>query len=156
MESKVSNIVQTQINTDLTRTFTRITVDGWANASDGNVEAPTGWFACVNIEPAELGELARACELPDLPDFPMPYPGHYLYEVDSDGNRTITEFLSKHALLEAYNFKRREFARWDAEDCEECGKSDCLEPVTMDGSEKKCVACGHTFDPGLNIDEVKF
>lgn len=155
MESKVSNIVQTQINSDLTRSIDYIAGAGWANTSDGNVEAPTGWFACVNIEPAELGELINACELEKL-YLVKPYPGHYLLEVDSDGNKTVVEFLSKHALLEAYNSKRREFARWDCDTCPECDTEGNIEPITLDHSEKKCLACGHTFDPGFDLDEVKF
>src|SRR5689334_16906680 len=50
----------TQVNTELTKAFRQIVTAGWANKSDGNVEANTGHFALITIEPNEMPELIDA------------------------------------------------------------------------------------------------
>lgn len=44
----------------VTRVLHQMSLDGWANESDGDVEAPTGWFAYMINEPAERDSLVDA------------------------------------------------------------------------------------------------
>lgn len=104
-----------QINTDLVRSFQYIVNGGWANLSDGSVEAPQGFFAIIRIEPNELAELTAAfAEEFGLYDLPAPMPGSYLYREDSDGNRSITEYLTLDRAMAEYNELQSEFVTWSA------------------------------------------
>lgn len=132
----------TQINTPLARAFREIVTAGWANLSDGNVEANTGHFALVHIEPSELEELKLVFESRD--DFVVPYPGTYLIEEDSNGNTTVTDYPTLDGCLESYNRLAREFAIWDAT----CPKCENTGPHTRSSKDNAhtCV-CGETWDP---------
>lgn len=44
------------------RVLYQMSVDGWANESSGEVEATTGYFAKIVVEPAELPEVVDAFE----------------------------------------------------------------------------------------------
>lgn len=147
------NTLGMQVNTPLAYSFYQIDLAGWNTTSIGNVEAPGGYVSMVNIEPIELEELINACDL-DTNGFLTPYPGHYILQIDSDGNKQITEYLSKASMLQAFNAARREFVRWDATLCAHCGLDDVLENATMDGAIKKCIHCGVTQDPADGLDEV--
>lgn len=144
------NLVGRQINTPLARAFRQIVTAGWANLSDGNVEAPTGHFALVHIEPAEMRELMEAV-FEDEPEPVTIYPGSYLVLEDSDGNTELLEYYVLDGALEAYNRNMREFALWGPQ-CPECdndgphGRS----PVS---NNRRC-SCGHIWDPTEGV-EVK-
>jgi hypothetical protein len=143
--SELGSTLGTQINTPLARLFRTIVTAGWANLSDGNVEAPTGAFSLVHIEPTELDELMLAVF--DGADLPVRlYPGSYFVHEDSDGNTTVTEYITLNRALEAYNSLVREFAWWDAT-CSECDMEGPHTNATLDG--KPALKCdnGHIFDP---------
>lgn len=99
--------VGVQINSPVARAFQQIVTAGWATKSSGNVEATSGAFALIHIEPAELEELKAACEL-EL----SIYPGHYVLEEDSDGNATLTEYLSKWGADIAYAELDATYTSW--------------------------------------------
>lgn len=140
------NLIRREHNTELARAFRTIVSSGWANLSDGNVEASTGHFALVRIEAAELAELVEAFE-----DYftTTISPGNYLVVEDSDGNTELTEYYMLDGALEVYNHLSREFAIWDAT----CPKCDNEGPhVRLDGNLHQCV-CGHTWDPTEGVEK---
>lgn len=104
----------TQINTPLARAFQQIVTAGWGNLSDGNVEAPTGHFSVIIIEPAELKELIEAV-FDDYEGEPVIYPGDYVLVEDSDGNAQLTEYLTGAAAIQAFTMLSAEFEKWEQE-----------------------------------------
>ena len=142
----------TQHNTELARSFRTITLGGWANLSDGDVEAPTGFFALVHIEPNELAELKAAFD--DEYGFVLPMPGSYLYGQDSNGNSSVTEYLTLDRALEAYNQLSREFALWSPT-CPECGNEGPHTRVQQPNDNTHVCVCGNRWDPTDGVGEVK-
>jgi hypothetical protein len=156
--SQLGSTLGTQINTPLARLFRQIVTAGWANQSDGNVEAPTGHFALVNIAPAEMGELKDAVfgDEPDTDDYKMLYPGNYLVEEDSDGNTTVTEYLSEARALAAFVQLQREFVLWDYECWCGVGGTQNIGPGQIAGvHHSNIIKCsnGHLTDPTEGIGE---
>ena len=136
--SELGSTLGTQHNTPLARTFRSIVTAGWANLTDGNVESPQGYFSLVHIEPNELSQFA---------EFGVPvYPGTYLVEEDSNGNTSLTEYLTLDRGLKVWNQLALEFAIWDADECPECGMSGPFQNI---GVKENILKCGnnHTWDP---------
>ena len=95
--------------------FKSIISAGWANKSDGNVEAPTGAFAVVEI-PRPLGELAEmkaAVEDPDLEKFDWPPPAFYFCSENSLGQIYVWQLpeAKAWAMFERY---LDSFSEWGA------------------------------------------
>jgi hypothetical protein len=83
------------------RTFRNICSAGWANESDGNVEAPCGYFFIVEIpeKGGELDELITACEV-----------GRE-YDDGTFRSRSGAESAARHE----YNERVQTFSAWDTE-----------------------------------------
>jgi hypothetical protein len=91
-----------------------MSVDGWAIASDGNVEAPTGWFAYMTNTPAEIAEIKQA--FPDFSDVPdAEIVGSFYLSEDSNGFFTVTE-STKSGVVEAFNADVEAFNAWSDSD----------------------------------------
>lgn len=105
----MTDVISTNVNDPLARSFQTIVTGGWANQSDGSVESPTGHFALITIEPNERTELLDAFkgELQRTP-----YPGAYLLIEDSDGNATLTEYVSNGAAKRAYDQLDNAYTLW--------------------------------------------
>lgn len=73
----LNGITASLVNPDWDNTFKTIIGAGWANQSDGDVDAPTGYFSRISIEDNELAELVAACDL-GTDDLPSLEPGHYV------------------------------------------------------------------------------
>jgi len=145
----MSKQLSSQVNTPLARAFQQIVTSGWANLSEGDVEAPTGHFALIHIEPNELAELTDAVFSDG--DYPGPitdYVGSFLLEEDSYGNATLIEFSDLDAALESYNRLAREFALWGPA-CPKCG-SEGIHTATVDNTF--LCACGMIWNPTLGVE----
>ena len=137
----------TQINTDLCRAMARIVTGGWANLSDGNVESPTGHFAVITIEPAERAELLAAFE-GELEA--SPYPGSYLLVEDSDGNKTVTEYLTHTSAMGEFARLQQSYTDWlGHEEAVEALRPQAISTIPDPNDEKQylvCKGCGEAFD----------
>jgi hypothetical protein len=141
--------MERQINTPLARDFRQIVTAGWANKSDGNVEAPGGHFALVSISDDEYDELVDAVfDGQDMSGQPREsYLGHFIVEEDSDGNTELIECKNLHEAENVYHSALREYNIW-ASVCPKCGAEgpheeiNGIEPPLM----HKC-ACGAKWDP---------
>ena len=141
--------METQYNTDLANFFDRASLDGWANMSDGNVECNSGHFSMIIVTEAEKAEFMDA--LADEDEMNLPVVGNWLLVRDSNGNRELHKFDTRYEARTRYKNLLDEFTRWDATDCPKCNKTECLEPHCVMGCCKKCVACGHVFDPAKGV-----
>lgn len=80
----------------------------WANESDGNVEAPTGFFYRISNSSADISEIVAAFldEISDIDPSgtfnPMELKGHFLLVENDQGQIFVTEFDSEKALRNAY------------------------------------------------------
>ena len=91
---------------------------GWANESDGNVEAPTGHFARVSNSAAELAEVVAAFD--DVitaygMDDTSELVGHFLITEDSQGFVFITAYDNPIALTRDFQALQDAYALWDEE-----------------------------------------
>lgn len=103
----------------------------WANESDGNVEAPTGYFWRIGITEAELPEITdvlRSCtdERPILdtlldPALLRSLIGSYLVTEDTEGFVHVLDCRTDEPARSgddrarvAFQAKRRAFLRWEA------------------------------------------
>lgn len=108
----MTKYITQEVNTQLARDLQRVVTAGWANQSDGNVEAPTGHFAKIIIEPNELNELVNAVF--DGEDCLLG-AGYYLLTEDSDGNALVEQFAERTPLHAEYNRLVSDYAHWDGE-----------------------------------------
>lgn len=139
-------MAQTQhVNNPLARAFQQIVTAGWANMSDGEVEAPTGHFAFINIEPAELAELTSAV-FDDDASASIIYPGSYILIEDSHGNATLMEYRLKSKALEVLRHLMREYALW-APNCPRCGNEGPHGRMVPPKGNTFVCCCGQTWDP---------
>ena len=109
---------------DLDNAFKQIISAGWAMKSDGNVEAPCGYFAKIPIEPNELDELMNAVFDDDPPESRIE-PGYYVTKEDSNGLIWIWKYDSKFMMDSMYAAFEREYIAWSKPtyllSCNNCG-----------------------------------
>lgn len=86
-----------------------IVTDGWANQSDGHVDAPTGAFALIILEPAEVD--ADFLATWDLTSADVT-PGYYLEQQDQQGNTSVTEFDTEWEARAAYTALEQQYQEW--------------------------------------------
>jgi hypothetical protein len=107
------------------RTFRQICESGWANESDGNVEAPCGYFFIVEIpeKGGELDELIDACEVGREYDdgtfqYPLPAPGWYIAVTDSNGLWWVfgSDTGAESVARRDYNERVEAFSLWNDQD----------------------------------------
>lgn len=110
-----SETVSYSVNTDFARACQQIVTAGWANLSDGDVDAPGGAFALISIEPAELDNLIDSVFDGEEPPVKI-YPGNYVVVEDSNGNAEIHEFVSHEGAMRAFEFKSKYYTKWAEEE----------------------------------------
>lgn len=95
--------------------------EGWANQSDGNVEAPTGHFAMVCNSEAELDEVVHAfdevitsLDLGPLRDDSQ-LVGNYIVRTNNQGFVSVEEFETPSLCESAYAELQSAFYEWDSE-----------------------------------------
>lgn len=99
------------MRTDLENLMSEIVSAGWANASDGNVDAPTGFFARITIEPNEIASVRDAFDLPEEYDPPR----YTLFQEDSSGFIHLTFLPTEVELLAAYDLLSDQYSEWNTE-----------------------------------------
>jgi hypothetical protein len=97
-----------------------MTLDGWANESTGNSEAPTGWFALVVNEPAELTEILQAFDgFPDVEaswtdaEIRAELTGAFIVSTDSQGFVYVEAFPTAGAAKTEYDARDAAYSAWD-------------------------------------------
>jgi hypothetical protein len=102
-------------------------MEGWANQSDGNVEAPTGHFACVCNSETELDEvlLAFAEDIARVSDEwgtmgngayrDGCLVGHYIVRTNNQGFVSVESFETLAECESAYAQLQNAFYEWDSE-----------------------------------------
>jgi hypothetical protein len=104
-------------------------VSEWANASFGNVEAPTGyvWRISNNWEEVKpnaidftsvIEDQLALYSIEDTEEFRRSLIGHYLVIEDSNGFVSVLEFEEVANLDRIYSELQDEFYAWDAQDDE--------------------------------------
>lgn len=90
--------------------------NGWAIETNGHVEAPTGWFAVVVNEEAEVPEITDAFEMEiveaGLLDLSQ-LIGNFLVQRLSDGSIRVYEHPAKFQALGHYDRMCETFIAWD-------------------------------------------
>lgn len=135
----------TQHNTEVSKAFVYMGQQGWANESCGEDDFGKSVWLFV-IEPNETKEITEAFDN-DLQV--TVYPGAYIAELDSDGNKTVTEYLANVTAISTFREIQSDYYSWCAEgtdDTETITQSD-LDNLSED-SEKLyiVVGCGEAFD----------
>ena len=86
-------------------------IDGWANASFGDVEAPTGYVWLISNSPEEMREITDA-----FGPAPEGTVGHFVLIGNSQGFVYVEEFSTKTQAEALFLSLETEFDRWDAQD----------------------------------------
>ena len=101
---------------------------GWANQSDGNVDASTGHFARVSNEPADIGNefggIMDAFKDEAYLEIPEDYDwaelvGHFLVLKDSAGFLTVIKYDSEAELVKVYRDLESAYSDWLGPDDDE-------------------------------------
>lgn len=87
---------------------------GWAVASSGEPDSPTGPFARVSNSEDELAELTRAFsdEFSAIGVDPQELVGHFMLGVSTEGEGVVMELGSEQALVQAYEALRDVYVAW--------------------------------------------
>lgn len=114
----------------------------WSNASNGDVESPTGAYALIEINSRDDREFWSAVEsvkqdllLTESDHDTVPAPGWYISQRTSSGILYTFEFENETYAREVYSLLENEYAAWcgegpdDSDDeCPTCGSAEaCLE-----------------------------
>jgi hypothetical protein len=93
-----------------------MTLEGWANESSGESDAPMGFFARISNSPNEIAEIRDAFprETVVLDDAEM--IGHFLCQENSQGFWYVESFDSEYELKRAYRHLDRLYSEWASED----------------------------------------
>lgn len=95
-----------------------MSVNGWANQSSGNVEAPTGYFSLICNSRAELPEILDAfeTEFASIDGFaPDSLIGNFIMEESEIGFVYVTEFPSEYLAGLHYTRQDETYAEWEAQ-----------------------------------------
>lgn len=97
--------------------FKQIVSAGWANKSDGNVEAPCGYYALIEVPEHEGENVAMREAVTDFDKIEMnwPEPGWYTTTENSDGIILVFKHASQYAAQLAFNSIEASFLRWFSE-----------------------------------------
>lgn len=104
---------------DYTQFFKQTITAGWNVRGDGHVEAPTGYFALIEVPPhqgefADLMDAVFDTEKPENID--LPPVGWYVTVENDQGILRWTRFPSKTQAKLQYERLVKEFIAWDTED----------------------------------------
>lgn len=98
------------------RLFKDLVSAEWCVKSDGNVEAPTGYFSITEIpeHPGELADMKSAVEQDQDSYEEWPEPGWYFTTENSDGMIRVYA-TDKGAAEILYQSYLKQYAEWDDE-----------------------------------------
>jgi len=93
----------------------------WANESNGNVEAPTGWFCRISNSSADISEIV-ATFLDEISDIdpsgtfnPMELKGHFLLVENDQGGIYVNEYSSESEVIRAFTAMTDQYAYWSSD-----------------------------------------
>jgi hypothetical protein len=89
-----------------------MSLEGWANASSGNVECPTGFFARISNDAREIPEIRQAFPDESAGISNADIRGHFLCIEDSLGFWHVTRYETARALELAYSALEAEYIEW--------------------------------------------
>jgi hypothetical protein len=102
-----------------------LTSVGWANDSSGSVEAPTGWFAKISNDPADvhmpnteitsiLGDwFEENPEVVDSPELRKELEGHFMVRENEQGSVSVISYDKKWELDKDFEVLSAEYNEWD-------------------------------------------
>lgn len=98
----------------VTRVLHQMSMDGWANESDGDVQAPTGWFAYMINDAADRDSLvdAFADVMADKDVTVEEVMGAWLLMEDNYGFKSAVDYGTEHAVRQMYGLLSREYQLW--------------------------------------------
>jgi hypothetical protein len=97
----------------------------WCNASSGSVEAPTGWFAKISNDPADVHipntEITSVLEdwfeanpeVTDSPELRKELEGHFMVRENEQGSVSVISYDAKWELDRDFEILSAEFNEWD-------------------------------------------
>lgn len=88
----------------------QMTLEGWANQLDGNVEAPTGWFALIVNEPADMLEIMQGFDFNE--SLREPLTGYFILIENDQGFVTVESFDNELAAAAQYTALLTEANEW--------------------------------------------
>lgn len=93
-----------------------MSLEGWANASSGDVECPTGFFARISNDSREIPEIRDAFPTESAGISNADIRGHFLCVENSQGFWYVTRYDNARALVQAYNALEAEYSEWLGDD----------------------------------------
>jgi len=84
--------------------------DGWANASSGHVESPTGYFSRVSNSVDEMAEIMSAFEEFDYDHINV--VGNFFVVENAQGAVAVSEFETAEDLHAVYEALEQLYQRW--------------------------------------------
>lgn len=135
-----------------------MSLEGWANESSGDVEAPTGWFARISINEQELPEVVLAF-MEDIQNIGLDTPsallGHWLLRENSIGFVDAEEYDTEDELKAAYDELDGRYGEWLGQDEPDTDywtpeRRERIEAMTVGqvgALVKLCARYSVTFDP---------
>jgi hypothetical protein len=87
-----------KFDSDRDRLLYVMSLEGWANASSGNVECPTGFFARISNEPREVPEIRDAFPTESAGISNADIVGHFLCVENDQGFWYVTRYETARAL----------------------------------------------------------
>jgi len=87
----------------------------WANESNGNVEAPTGWFCRISNSPEELPEVFGAFpeQITEFAKFDLrELVGHFLLVENDQGQIFVTEYDSEDEVKAEFDYLSDVYTMW--------------------------------------------
>ena len=98
----------------------QMSLEGWANESDGNVESPTGYFSRISNDVADIvsiidafGEFAFSID--ENFDFSL-LVGHFIIVTNSSGFLYVFEFGNEADTKREYDTLVSEYSTWLGDD----------------------------------------
>jgi hypothetical protein len=106
-------------------------ISDWAEESDGNSEAPTGYFWRISNTDADVhqsnGEFSSVFaewlemnpEVTDSPELRSELVGHFIVQAMDSGFVYVGDYSTEEAMLEDFAEMQEEFGKWDEQDLED-------------------------------------
>lgn len=89
-----------------------IVTEGWANETGGSVEASTGHFALLTIEPNEVDEVRGAISEMLADPSQTVEPGNYVIVENDQGFVTVLDYGTPQAARDYFTLLTEEYSRW--------------------------------------------
>lgn len=107
----------TKYTTPRNEVLGEMAVDGWANASSGDVESATGHFSRITNTEAELDEITAAfseiiAEMSRFGFVREDLIGNFLVVTDNEGFVDVRDFASPKELEEAFELLDTIYSQW--------------------------------------------